>query len=147
MKVLPVVVLLLATASTATAQATKPLLSEAMQALNFLVGKWQGIVKYEPGSSTYPEASWTANVHYNVGGSILIIDERGSELVNNNKTTVEVLVLVYWDSAAKEYPAKLYWSSKGVTGSVDAKGYVQDNIFILKTNDSRFTVRLNEKGQ
>ncbi len=149
MKALSVVILFLATACLAAGQATEPNGSEAMGALKFLVGKWQGKVVYEPGANQYQEIWSTAHVYYNVGGSILIIDEKGSEIENRNNTTVEVLVLVYWDSVAKEYPARLYWSSKDGTGSVKAKGYVQDNILILKTNEAvdRFTIGLNEKGQ
>lgn len=149
MKILMVLVLFLATAFAAAGQATKTSFPEPMKALNFLVGKWQGKVKYEPGTNQYQEALWTAHVYYNVGGSILIIDEKGSEIDNKDNTTVEVLVVVYWDSAAREYPARLYWSSKSGAGSAEGKVIVQDNTFELQMNDgiNRFTVRLNEKGQ
>lgn len=142
-------VLFLSTAFAAAGQTTKTHVSEQMKALNFLVGKWQGKVKYEPGANQHQEALWTAHVYYNVGGSILIIDEKGSEIENKNNTTVEILVVVYWDSAAKEYPARLYWSSESGAGSAEGKVNVQDNTFVLQMNDAekRFTVKLNEKGQ
>jgi hypothetical protein len=97
------VILFLATAWTGAAQPTNPNVSEAMKALDFLVGKWQGKVRYEPGVRQPQETFFTAHVHYNVGGNMLIIDERGSEIENKNNTTIEVLVVVYWDAAAKEY--------------------------------------------
>jgi hypothetical protein len=132
-------------------QATKPHVIEPMSAFNFLIGKWHGKVSYEPGTNQRQEAIWTAHVYYNVGGNILLIDERGSEIENRSNTTVEILVVVYWDMAAKEYPARLYWFSKDGAGSVEGKTYVQDNLFVLQTNQpstgNRFTITLNEKGQ
>jgi hypothetical protein len=132
-------------------QATKSHVIEPMSAFNFLVGKWQGKVSYEPGANQPQEAFWSAHVHYNIGGNILLIDERGSEIENRSNTTVEILVVVYWDLVAKEYPARLYWFSKDGAGSVEGKTYVQDNLFVLQTNQpsavTRFTITLNEKGQ
>jgi hypothetical protein len=132
-------------------RATKPHVIGPMSAFNFLIGKWQGKVRYEPDANQRQEAFWTAHVHYNVGGHILLIDESGSEIENRSTTTVEILVVVYWDLAAQEYPARLYWFSKDGAGSVEGKSYVQDNLFVLQTNQlgavKRYTIRLNEKGQ
>jgi hypothetical protein len=141
-------VLLCATAFTAVGQNSRPDSTEPMKALNFMVGKWEGKVKYERGANEQQEAFWTAHVYYNLGGSILIIDERGSEIRSKDKTTLEILVVVHWDSTSKEYPARLYWSSKGNTGSLTGKVTVQDHTFVLQLKGSnRFTVKLNEQGQ
>lgn len=140
-------VLFLSTAFAVPGQTTKQHNTEPMKALNFLVGKWQGKAKYEPGTNQHQEVFWTAHVYYNVGGNILIIDEKGSEIENSKNTTVEVLVVVYWDSAGKEYPARLFWSSKGGSGSAEGKVTVQNNTFVLQMKSGRFTVKLNEKGQ
>jgi hypothetical protein len=149
MKVLLVVVLFLATACVAIGQVTK--VTEPMLALNFLVGKWEGKVTYAPGVQQHNEVSWASHVYQNIGGSIFIIDEKGSEIDNKNKTTIEVLLVVYWDSAAKAYPARLFWSTKDGAGSVEARGHVEDNILVLQTSGSsmvsRYTIKLNEKGQ
>ncbi len=51
-----------------------------MRALNFLVGNWQGKVRYEPDANQHQESSWAAHVHYNLGGNILLIDEIGETM-------------------------------------------------------------------
>lgn len=149
MKALSALVLFLAIANTATGQATKYHVTEPMKALNFLVGKWEGKVKYESGQ--HQEVSWTAHVYYNVGGNMLLIDERGSEIGNKNNTTKEVFVVVYWDAAAKQYLAQLCSTSKDGAGSSVAKGHVQGDTLVLQTNEPgpvyRWTVRRDEKGQ
>jgi hypothetical protein len=95
----------LATAYVAIGQATKQQVSEPMRALNFLVGNWQGKVRYKPSVRQPEEVFWMSHVYHNIGGSILIIDEKGSEIENKNNTTQEILVVVCWDPAAMAYPA------------------------------------------
>lgn len=121
--------------------------TEPMRALNFLIGDWQGKVRYESGS----EALWTARVRYGLGGNFLVIDERGNEVENRDRITRGILVVVYWDPAANEYPARLYWSSRNGAGSVEAKAYVQDNTLTLQDNGprriNRYTIRLDKAGK
>jgi hypothetical protein len=136
MKALSAVVLLLAIASAASGQATKPHVTEHIKALNFLVGKWHGKVKYEPDVRQPQETFLSAHVHYNVGGNMLIIDEKGSEIENKNNTTIEVLVVVYWDAAKKEYLAQLCFTSKDGANSIEAKAHVQGDTLILQTNEA-----------
>ncbi len=151
MKILSIAVLFLATACVASSQATKTHLFESMKALNFLVGKWQGKVRYESAPNPGQEVFWSANVYYNIGGSMLLIDERGSEMENRNNTTKEVFVVVHWDSVAKEYSARIFSSSKGKVSSTDLKGYVQNDVLVLQTKEGspvrRYTVKINDKGQ
>ncbi len=128
-----------------------PQVSEPMRALRFLVGKWQGKVRYEPGVDPHQEVAWTSHVRYNLGGNMLLIDERGAELANPGKITKEVLVVVYWDPAAKEYPARLYWSTKDGAGSVELNANVREGTLVLHTTRpgqrNRYTLRLNDNGQ
>jgi hypothetical protein len=122
-----------------------------MRALQFLVGKWQGTVRFEPGAAQQRDLAWTIDARYNRVGNMLLIDGRGGELANPDKITREALVLVYWDPTAKEYPARLYWSTKDGAGSVEGKANVRDGTFFLHTTrpgqQNRYTVRLNANGQ
>ena len=131
----------------AAAHATEP-----MRPLSFLVGKWQGKVRYETSGTTPPrEVNWSADVRYNLGGSMLLIDERGSDIANPDSTTRAVLVVVQWDPSAKDYPGRLYFSTKDAAGSVEGRASVQGETFVLQTTSptqiTRYTLRLNEKGQ
>jgi hypothetical protein len=151
MRDLSVLVLFLGTTFAALAQPANSNVSEEIKALKFLVGNWQGKVKYEPGIGQHEEVTWNSHVHYNVGGNILLIDEKGSDVNNKNNTISEVFVVVQWDSVARLYPARLYYSGKGSASSAEAKGYLQDNKFVVLRNLSsgvnRYTIMLNEKGQ
>jgi hypothetical protein len=121
-----------------------------MKALNFIVGKWQGKVKYETAVNQGQEVFWTANVHYNIGGSILLIEERGGEMENKNNTTKEVLIVVYWDLVAKEYSGRIFSLSKDGAGSRELKGSMQNDNFVLQTKEGslvrRYTININQKG-
>lgn len=125
--------------------------TEPMKALKFLVGAWQGKVTYEPGGDEPQEVLWTVDVRYNLGGNILLIDERGNDITDRARTTRGIVVAVYWDAAAKDYRGRLHWSADGGAGSVEGKASVQDSTFVLQTNSgtaiNRFTIRVNPNGQ
>ena len=109
-------------------------------------------MRYEASGTNPPqEVIWSADVRYNLGPSILLIDERGSEIASPDSTTRAVLVVVQWDPSAKNYLGRLHFSSKDGAGSVEGQASVQGETFVLQTNSptqiSRYTVRLNEKGQ
>jgi hypothetical protein len=125
------------------------MVTDPMRALNFLVGNWKGVVDYRNDQSQ--RAFWNAQVHYNLGGNILLIDETGHDIENRDHITKKILVVIYWDPAASEYLAELFSSSAEVKARLGLKARVQGHTFVLQTNDSspprRFTIWLDEEGQ
>jgi hypothetical protein len=108
--------------------------TEPIGALSFLIGRWQGKVRYEAsGTNPSRELIWSADVRYNLGGTILLIDERGSDLANADSTTRAVLVVVQWDPSAKDYLGRLHFSTKDAAGSVEGWASVQGETFVLQT--------------
>jgi Protein of unknown function (DUF1579) len=147
------VVFLLATVPAAAQPPDGKASREALKKLDFLAGKWKGDATVMLGPKGKQEVKQTEAVEYRLGGTVLLIEGRGTGKrpdQDKEDTLFNALAVVSYDAEAKRYSIKAY---RAEGQSVDAiltltdKGFVWGFQEPRRKTQVRYTMTLNDKGE
>ena len=138
--------------SLAFGQAPTPPLAqiEAMKKLDLWVGDWKGSGWSSSGGDQRIEFDLVEKVERKVGGTVLLVEGRGTTKTDNGEEVVthDGLALVYFDDKAGRY----HWNGHDLPwGAIDAEPKLLDGGFEWRIQIDergatvRFTIRFDEK--
>lgn len=122
-----------------------PTVQQKMQALKWIVGKWQGPVYIMGGDGTKQEFKQTVEFAPKLKNSVLVLSESA---VRGQDTVFQNIGVFSFDFAQSKYNLKAY-TLEGP--QIEAEVEVQDKKMIWRVPISgtiiRYTIHLNQKGQ
>ena len=124
--------------------------SEEMKKLDFLVGRWQGEGWIMLGPGQRRTFRQTESVQPKAGGTVLLIEGMGrsKDAANEGATIHSAFAVVSYDRGAKVFRWRAY---RADGNSIDTEAKVSENMLVWGFRDlrgeTRFTTKLNEKGQ
>lgn len=150
---LPVVFLLAAVP--AAAQPPGAANREALKKLDFLAGKWKGDATVTLGPMGKQAVSQTEDVQYRLGGTVLLIEGKGTgKLPGKDKEGVvfNALAVVSHDAQSGKYSIKAYRAEgqsveATLTLSDSGKGFVWGFKEPTRGTEVRYTMTLTDKDQ
>lgn len=139
-------------AGTSIAQAPTANRPEEMKKLDFLVGEWRGEGWIEFGPGQRRTFSATETIQLKLDGAILMIDGLGKARIPGKQEEVTVhsaFTVVSYDNNAKVFRWRAYQAGGNL---IDTEAKVGDKSLEWafhddRGGDSRFTIRLTEKGE